>query len=354
MYLNDFKWLGMIMGVLLAITPASMGRTAEADQKKDTSMQEMTETRGSAPQEEDGDEERIVVLGTRNLEPRPAVDSPVPVDVLEGEDFSMVGSTADITDNLHVLIPSYTATPATGDGSAFVRPTTLRGMAGDQTLVMINGKRRHRSSLVQLFAPPANNGSHGVDVAPIPSIAIKRVQVLRDGASAQYGSDAIAGVINFGLKDHRKGGMVEAIYGNHFEGEASWKVGINSGFPLGQHGFINLSVDTNDNEALSRGHQRPDAPQIDGVGNDSPWGDAPLVQTWGRPETSGTRLAFNSMYKLSQQLKPYLFGNFAKTKGRFRFFYRNPRSSILRWKERICHKPKRKSTKSGLHSLPGW
>ncbi len=283
---------------------------------------------GSESRDSKEDAEKITVIGSRHGMSL-ALDSPVPVDVISGENFSMVNSTADITDNLNTLIPSYMATPATGDGSAFVRPTTLRGMAGDQTLVMVNGRRRHRSALVQLFAPPANNGSHGVDVAMIPSIALKEVQVLRDGASAQYGSDAIAGVMNFVLKDARQGSLVEASFGNHFEGETSWKIGANTGIGWGRKSFLNLSVDTNSNEALSRGHQRPNAPDAEGVGQDSPFDDAPFVQTWGRPETSGTRFAFNAMHELHNGMEVYTFGNLAMTTGRFRFFYRNPSHKSL-------------------------
>ncbi|RZV52963.1 MAG: TonB-dependent receptor, partial [Pseudomonadales bacterium] len=208
---------------------------------------------------EQGMMEEIVTLGTRGDKPRSVTDSPVPVDVIGADDFLAIGGAADITDNLNTLVPSYTATPATGDDSAMVRPTSLRGMAADQTLVLVNGKRRHRSAVVQLFAPAANNGSHAPDVGQIPSIALKNVEILRDGAAAQYGSDAIAGVINFALKDASEGGIVEATYGQHFEGEMSWKIAANTGVALGEVGFLNLSLDSNDNEGLSRGNQRPDA-----------------------------------------------------------------------------------------------
>ena len=117
--------------------------------------------------------EEVVITGTRSQKPRTVADSPVPIDVLSAEQFNSLGNTADITDNLKSLIPSYTATPATGDGSAFIRPTSLRGMAPDHTLVLVNGKRRHRSALVQFFAPAAGNGAHGVDIGMIPSICLK-------------------------------------------------------------------------------------------------------------------------------------------------------------------------------------
>lgn len=277
--------------------------------------------------------EKISVLGTRGV-PRTVTDSPVAVDVFSGEEFTANGNTADITDNLKALVPSFTATPATGDGSAFIRPTSLRGMAPDQTLVLVNGKRRHRSSLVQFFAPAAGNGAHGVDIGMIPSIALKNVEVLRDGAAAQYGSDAIAGVMNFQLKDDNEGGSVVAQYGEFYEGESSWILGANAGFALGTDGFFNISIETNDNDALSRGVQRPDAQAlidsgVQGVGADSPFGDAPLVQSWGRPETSGTRMAFNSGYELKDLGELYLHGGYADTDGRYRFFYRNPGHSSL-------------------------
>ena len=312
----SFRQIQLMIYALILVLPASvLGASSNEDSKDSKDSKE--------------GQEEIVVLGTRSAKMRSAVDSPVPIDIIDSEDFSMVGGTADITDNFNTLVPSYIATPATGDGSAFVRPTSLRGMAGDQTLVLLNGKRRHRSALVQLFAPAANNGSHGPDMAMIPAIALKNVEIMRDGASAQYGSDAIAGVINFALKDSAEGGSVETTFGKHFEGENSWRVAANSGFSLGEGSFINLSVDSNEAKALSRGRQRPNAQAlidsgVSGVGIDSPFGDAPLVQTWGRPETSGTRFFFNAGYELPGNKDLYLFGNYAKTKGRFRFFYRAP------------------------------
>ncbi len=282
----------------------------------------------------EGPTEEVVTVGTRSSTPRTAADSPVPVDVFSEEDISRIGGTADITDNLNTLVPSYLAAPATGDGSAFVRPTSLRGLASDQTLVLVNGSRRHRSALVQLFAPAANNGSHGVDIGMIPSIALKNVEVLRDGAAAQYGSDAIAGVINFALKDDAEGGKLEASYGQHFEGETSWKIAGNAGVALGLNGFLNVSLERIDNEALSRGIQRQVAQDlidsgVEGVGADAVFGDEPFVQTWGRPETSATRFAFNSAYDLGGVFTLYAFGNYADTDGRYRFFYRDPGNSDL-------------------------
>ena len=273
--------------------------------------------------------EEIVTIGTRSAKPRSAADSTVPIDVISGDVFNDLGGTADITDNMKAAIPSFTAPPATGDGTAFIRPTSLRGTAADQTLVLINGKRRHRSALVQFLAPAAGSGAHAPDIGMIPGIGIKTVEVLRDGASSQYGSDAIAGVINFVMKDASEGGQVQVQYGEYYEGEQSVKVSANVGFPAGDNGFINISAEYIDNDALSRGLQRPDAQALidggtSGVGSDAPFGDAPLVQSWGRPETSGGRLFINSGFEISDTAELYARFGYADTEGRYRFFYRHP------------------------------
>jgi iron complex outermembrane receptor protein len=307
---------------LLAIVAAAIGLPA---------------TSAIAQESEDELIEEVITTGTRSAKPRTASDSPVPIDVLNADEFNALGSTADLTDNLRALVPSYTATPATGDGSAFVRPTSLRGTAPDQTLVLINGKRRHRSALVQFFAPAAGNGAHGVDIGMIPSIGLKRVEVLRDGAASQYGSDAIAGVINFVMKDAAEGGTIQVQAGEHFDGESSLKVAANAGFAIGDTGFINASIEFMENDALSRGVQRQsneDALLADGVplaqiGADTPFGDAPFLQSWGRPETEGVRFFLNSGFDISDTSQLYARFSLAETDGRYRFFYRTPDHSSL-------------------------
>ena len=275
------------------------------------------------------DVEQISIIGSRSMKQRSVADSPVPVDLISSKDLNAVGGTADMTDNLKALIPSYTASPATGDGSAFVRPTSLRGTSSDQTLVLVDGKRRHRSALVQFFAPAAGNGAHAPDVGMIPAIALKRVEVLRDGAASQYGSDAIAGVINFVTKDASEGGAVELQYGQHYDGESNIKLAVNKGLAIGEDGFANISLEYVDNDALSRGVIRADAQEllnngVKGVGTDSPFGDAPFTQTWGRPETSALRMFLNTGVELDGNKELYGRFSYADTSGRYRFFYRNP------------------------------
>ena len=224
---------------------------------------------------------------------------------------------------------------ASGDGDTFVRPTSLRGLAPDQTLVMVNGKRRHRAALIAEFVPSVGKGAHGPNIGMIPGIALKRVEVLRDGASAQYGADAIAGVINFVTKDAAEGGKVRLQYGNFYEGEQSYQLAANAGLPLSENGFVNLSLEYAGNEALSRGIQRPNAQAlidagVTGVGADSPFEDSPLVQTWGRPEGENILLFVNAGIDISNNSAIYVQSNYADTFGRYRFFYRDPNHITLR------------------------
>ena len=291
----------------------------------------------TAQQAADDTIEEIVTTGSRSAKPRSASDSPVPIDVIGSDDLEALGNTADLTDNIRAMIPSYTATPATGDGSAFVRPTSLRGTAPDQVLILVNGKRRHRSALVQFFAPAAGNGAHGVDIGMIPGLAVKQVEVLRDGAASQYGSDAIAGVINFIMKDASEGGQVQVQYGEHFDGEQSMRVGANIGLPIGDSGFVNATIDYVENDALSRGIQRTSNEEallaagvpLSEIGADAPFGDAPFLQSWGRPETEGVRFFLNSGFDISNSAELYARFGLADTDGRYRFFYRDPAHSSL-------------------------
>lgn len=324
----QWLWIALLSGFMITIPASAQDAADSTGSDSDTSE----DAAATNPEETFGEE--VVVVGSRGTKPRSVVDSPVPVDVISADDFNAIGNSADLTDNLRTMVPSYTATPATGDGSAFVRPTSLRGTAPDQTLVLVNGKRRHRSALVQFFAPAAGNGAHGPDIGMIPGIALKAVEVLRDGAAAQYGSDAIAGVINFEMKDASDGAEVQLQYGQHYEGEEGFKAAFNGGFALGEAGFVNISLEHTDNDALSRGIQRPDAQAlidsgVSGVGADAPFGDAPLVQTWGRPETSGTRFFLNSGTPVSDSAFLYFQAGYAETEGRYRFFYRNPNHSSL-------------------------
>lgn len=156
----------------------------------------------------------IVVTGTRRSN-RTVADSPVPVDVVSAETLSHNGHT-EINRALAAEVPSFNfPQPSITDGTDVIRPATLRGLGPDQTLVLINGKRRHTSALLNINGS-VGRGTSAVDVNLIPTIALSRVEVLRDGAAAQYGSDAIAGVINFHLRSARNGGRASVTYGQYY------------------------------------------------------------------------------------------------------------------------------------------
>ncbi len=149
----------------------------------------------------------VVVVGSRS-QLRSVTESPSPIDAIPFQDFVNQGpSTLDY--QLRTLVPSFNvATHPISDAATLVRPATLRNLAHHHTLVLVNGKRRHRSSVIAWFAG-VTDGAQGPDISTIPSIALRQVEVLRDGASAQYGSDAIAGVINLEMKDGSEGGSLE-------------------------------------------------------------------------------------------------------------------------------------------------
>ena len=159
--------------------------------------------------------EEVVVVGTRSAA-RDAMDSPVPVDVISADEIEMVASLGgELGTLLQALSPSFNIPRQSNSGSAdHIRSAQLRGLSSDHVLVLVNGKRQHTTAVVNLESK-VGRGTNSFDFNTIPLISIKRIEVLRDGAAAQYGSDAIAGVINIVLKDHAEGGSFTAMYGSH-------------------------------------------------------------------------------------------------------------------------------------------
>ena len=156
--------------------------------------------------------DEVILVGSRSPK-RTATDTAVPVDVLDVADIASRTGKVEVNDILQYAAPSFNASKQSGsDGADHIVPASLRGLGPDQTLVLINGKRRHQSSLVNIFGT-RGRGNSGTDLNAIPATAIKRIEVLRDGASAQYGSDAIAGVINIVLKDNTDGFSGGITYG---------------------------------------------------------------------------------------------------------------------------------------------
>src|SRR5947208_3636099 len=163
--------------------------------------------------------DEIVITGTRRTD-RTVTNSASPVDVIGAQELT-TQPTANLLDTIKNIVPSfYVPTNSISDASSFVRAPSLRGLPGDEVLVQINGKRFNRSALVQVYTggdTALSFGSQSPDISAIPSIAVKNLQILRDGATAQYGSDAIAGVMNFGLRNDRNTIEMQARYGQFFD-----------------------------------------------------------------------------------------------------------------------------------------
>ena len=279
-------------------------------------------------------DEVVVVVGSRRRD-RSAADSPVPVDVITGEDFRNLGDT-DMDSLLAALVPSYNVdTQPISDAATVIRPASLRGLPSDATLVLVNGKRRHRGSIITWLGGGTSDGSHGPDVGAIPAMALDRVEILRDGAAAQYGSDAIAGVINFVLREDRSGGTLEARWGRHYEGDGdALTVAGNIGLPLGGSGFVNLSGEFRQADPTSRSVQRADAQGLIDAGNTHV--RQPAAQIWGSPEMRDDfKLFANLGMDLGESSELYAFGNWAQRTAEGGFFFRNPhtRGGVFRGPE---------------------
>ncbi|MBU2917211.1 TonB-dependent receptor [Psychrosphaera sp. F3M07] len=275
---------------------------------------------------EEGDKvenvERIAVVGSRAA-PRSVNDSPVPIDIIGGDELGRNGAT-DMLDMLASTVPSFNvrAQPIS-DAATLIRPVNLRGLPSDSTLLLLNGKRRHRASVIAFQGGGVNDGAQGPDISVIPSVALQQVEVLRDGAAAQYGSDAIAGVMNFVLKDDSEGGSISVKTGEYYEGDgAATIIDGNIGLPLTENGFINASFQLKNADATSRSVQRPDAAAIKAAGNTSIEDPA---QIWGNPEIKDDYTIFvNSGIDLDENTKVYAFGNVSSRDVTGGFYYRNP------------------------------
>ena len=272
--------------------------------------------------------EETVVVGSR-AQPRSATESAVPVDVLSATDLVRRGA-GGLQDQLRTLIPSFNVNrqPISGS-STLVRPAMLRNLAPDHTLVLVNGKRRHRSSVVDWHGGNGVAfGSQGPDISAIPAIALRQVEVLRDGAAAQYGSDAIAGVLNFQLRDARSGGSVEVDTGMYGagDGETARFTG-NVGLPLGDAGFANLSLEYGNANPTDRAAPRRDALALIAAGNTHVRSGSP--QRWGDPDVDDdVKLFGNFGFALPAGVQAYAHSGFARRTVTYSIFFRNPNTRL--------------------------
>jgi iron complex outermembrane receptor protein len=250
----------------------------------------------------------VTVVGTRNAN-RSSTETPVAVDVIDIKDLTAHQGQLDVNQILQYVAPSFNSNRQSGaDGADHIDPATLRGLGPDQTLVLINGKRRHQSSLVNLFGT-RGRGNTGTDLDAIPTTAIDHIEILRDGASAQYGSDAIAGVINIVLKtdiDEFGGGVTSGAHTAQFRSDRNYdgeefEANGNYGVPVGADGFANFTLDYS---RKGRTNRPPEASKI-----------SVYRQQFGDAELTNFSPFFNAGVPVGDQSRFYAFGglNFRHT-----------------------------------------
>ena len=294
----------------------------------------MAQEAGASTGDEDSGKE-IVVIGTRRTD-RSSTNSASPVDVISTQELSTQAA-SNLLDVVKNLVPSlYVPQNSISDASTFVHSPSLRGLPADNVLVMIGGKRLNRSALVQVYSGGDTGlgyGSQGADIGSIPSIAINNLQVLRDGATAQYGSDAIAGVMNYGVRND-KGIEVQGRYGQFYrDGDGkSYQIAANAGFGLGERAFVNVSGEYFDDGQTSRGVTRPTALAY-ATQNPSNAAQLPFyplpAQIWGNSPNRGWKILVNSELELSDNAKFYVIGNASHSKASESFNYRASTAAIL-------------------------
>jgi iron complex outermembrane recepter protein len=315
-----------ILGTASVLTVAM--NVALAQQKSTVSADN-----GAAPTSE---LDEVIVTGTRRLD-RTVAESAAPIDVLSGTELTNYPS-ANMLDTLSNLVPSFiVGQNAISDASSFVRSPSLRGLPADEMLVMLNGKRMNRSALVQVFQGGETElafGSQGPDLNSIPSIAVKSLEILRDGASAQYGSDAIAGVLNYQFRDSPSGVQIDGRYGKYFptgygSDGGDGQLAANVGLPLGSQGFANISAEWARNQQTIRNPTRPSAlafaQTYPSLAPQLPNYPGP-VQQWGTPPSDSVKVLLNSGVNLDSGDKIYFFANYANIQTNESFNYRLPKS----------------------------
>lgn len=268
--------------------------------------------------------EKIQIIGSR-MALRTATDSVAPVDIITSEQLQATGM-SETARALQFAAPSYSFPfSSVTDGSDAVRPASLRGLSPDHTLVLVNGKRRHGSALVHLGGT-YGKGSSNVDLNAIPMTAIKRIEILRDGASAQYGSDAIAGVINVVLKDYDEGGSASVQTGQTYTGDGEqWRVGLNHGISFLDEGFINLSLEAHHKNSTNRAglDSRKQYPNLaDGSSDPRELTFDRKNHQVGDAEYDNLGLFINSGFDFDNESQLYAFGGISQRETKSGAFYR--------------------------------
>ena len=255
----------------------------------------------------------VIVTGTRT-KARTVTSSLSPIDQISAKELESSGAT-ELATVLARLLPSLNfPRPSVTDATDAVRPAQLRGLSPDQTLVLVNGKRRHTTSILNASGTQGR-GSAPVDLNSIPLAAVERIEVLRDGAAAQYGSDAIAGVINIVLKKGAAGGAAEASYGQYSEGDGTQhKQSVNFGLPLSDSGWLRVTVEKREQNATNRAlpdFRNPAEPLYGKVS-----------QRFGDPNSDQESVFLNGQYSFNAGVEAYFFSNYTNRNTRAAGFYR--------------------------------
>ncbi|MYM41021.1 TonB-dependent receptor plug domain-containing protein [Duganella qianjiadongensis] len=272
----------------------------------------------------------IVSTGSRGAQ-RTMVDTPVPIDIIGARDLSKTGQ-ATLDKSLQFRVPSFnTVQTPVNDATSLLDPYEIRNMGPSRVLILINGKRKNSSALIYTQTSPGR-GESGADISAIPPDAIKRIEVLRDGASAQYGSDAIAGVVNIILKDNAEGGSVTARTGITHESDGKMGgLSLNQGLPLGDRGFVNYTLDVSKINLSNRPGVVNAKGEAGDFGADLNTQVLPFLTAHpdagninGSPATRAAKAEVNTSYDLSDTTK--IYGNAAYVNKRINSFanYRTP------------------------------
>jgi iron complex outermembrane receptor protein len=264
----------------------------------------------AAKKEDDKQLEEVVVVGSR-ARGHTATETLAPVDLIDRAKLDSTGA-LEVGKILQTLEPSFNfSTTFISDGTDIIRPATLRALGPDQVLVLVNGKRRHQQALVNV-QQTIGRGSAGTDINAIPLSAIARVEVLRDGAAAQYGSDAIAGVINIILKDNTDESRASVQLGQTYEGDGdNYHGGFNTGWAFGDGGFINLTAEYRDRRETNRAG--PDLLRVD---------PPRVTQRIGDADAKDKYLWFNSGVEAGEG-EFYAFGGWSEREGDSSGFFRS-------------------------------
>lgn len=269
----------------------------------------------------------VVVTGSRGSEVRTVTSSPAPIDVIDSKQLEQTGESS-LRGALQRTLPSFSQRPSGTSNDSIARPYSLRGLNGSNVLVLVNGKRRHNSAVINLDSTAAY-GTNPVDLDMIPISAIDHVEVLRDGASAQYGSDAIAGVINIILKQRDNGGSASTQYGQYYKGDGdNLRQTLNQGLALGDNGgFFNYALDAKSVQTATRSREATGNLYFAG----DPRNDTAdrHVQKNGLPKIKAINLSYNAELPVSDDLTLYSFSTFSKRDARGGQNYRRPNSTNI-------------------------